>query len=278
MTLQDPRARRHVTAGLRMVITVALATLCVAASPATKHPDGALTYAKFCAACHDQTAPRIPPRSALARLSPQRIMRTLDFGLMMSVAYPMRREEREAVAAYLGGGKDSIAPPASALCAADIRILSSPSKANWTGWGPAADNMRFQRAADAGLDGSQIGNLKLKWSFGFPGDVIAFAAPTVISGTMFVGSAGGMVQALDARTGCIHWTYQAAGPVRTPPTITVDRGRQLLLFTDQIGGVYALEARTGRQAWKTRVETHEATRLTGAIAVHDGMAFVPAAS
>ena len=45
-------------------------------------------------------------------------MRTLDFGLMMSVAYPMRREEREAVAAFIGKGKDDIAPPASALCRA----------------------------------------------------------------------------------------------------------------------------------------------------------------
>jgi polyvinyl alcohol dehydrogenase (cytochrome) len=205
-------------------------------------------------------------------------MRTLDFGLMMSVAYPMRRDEREAVAAYLGKGKDDIAPPASALCRSDTRILSSVSKATWTGWGPAPDNTRFQSAAGAKLDGSQIGQLKLQWSFGFPGDVIAFAAPTVIRGTLFVGSAGGTVQALDARTGCIHWTYQAAGPVRTPPTVAVDNGRELLLFTDQVGGVYGLDAATGRQLWKTRVETHEATRLTGAIAVHEGLAFVPAAS
>lgn len=248
------------------------------AAEASKRPDGAQTWAKFCSSCHDQVAPRIPPREALTRLSPQRIMRTLDFGLMMSVAYPMRREEREAVAAYIGKGRDDIAPPASAMCGPGTRIMSSASKAAWTGWGPSPDNARFQDAASAGLDGSRIGNLKLKWSFGFPGDVIAFAAPTVLRGTMFVGSAGGMVQALDARTGCIHWSYQSGGPVRNPPTITQDAGRTLLLFTDQVGGVYALDAASGRQQWKTRVESHEATRLTGAIAVHDGLAFVPAAS
>jgi polyvinyl alcohol dehydrogenase (cytochrome) len=278
MRSQNSRARRRGADALALVLAIALAPLASAASPEAKRPDGAQTYAKFCAACHDQAAPRIPPRDALVRLSPQRIMRTLDFGLMMSVAYPMRREEREAVAAYLGKGKDSIAPPASALCKADTRIMSSASRAAWTGWGPAPDNTRFQGAAAAGLDAGQIGNLKLKWSFGFPGDVIAFAAPTIIRGTLFVGSAGGMLQALDARTGCIHWSYQAAGPVRTPPTVTEDRGRRLLLFTDQIGGVYALDATSGRQVWKTRVETHEATRLTGAIAIHDGLAFVPAAS
>lgn len=264
--------------GVALALIAGLCSTAGAAGANARRPDGAQTYAKFCAACHDQAAPRIPPRDALTRLSPQRIMRTLDFGLMMSVAYPMRREEREAVASFLGKGRDDIAPPASALCRADAHIMSSPSSAEWTGWGPAPDNTRFQDSTAAGLDGSRIGALKLKWSFGFPGDVIAFAAPTVLGGTLFVGSAGGRVQALDARTGCIHWSYQAAGPVRNPPTVTQDNGRTLLLFTDQVGGVYALEARTGKQVWKTRVESHEATRLTGAIAVHDGLAFVPAAS
>ena len=120
--------------------------------------------------------------------------------------------------------------------------------------------------------------LKLKWAYGFPGDVIAFAAPTLIDGTLFVGSAGGTIQALDAQSGCIQWTFEADGPVRTPPTIAEDSGRRLLLLTDQIGGVYALDARTGKQVWKTRVENHEATRLTGTIVTHAGLAFVPAAS
>jgi hypothetical protein len=44
---------------------------------------------------------RIPHRDALQKMSATRIMRTLDFGLMMSIAYPMRRDEREAVAAFL---------------------------------------------------------------------------------------------------------------------------------------------------------------------------------
>ncbi len=50
------------------------------------------------------------------------------------------------------------------------------------------------------------------------------------------------------------------------------------MFTDQNGGVYAVDARSGKARWTMRVEEHEATRLTGSIAVHDGVAFVPAAS
>ena len=51
-----------------------------------------------------------------------------------------------------------------------------------------------------------------------------------------------------------------------------------MVFSDQNGGVYALDARTGKQRWKKRVEEHEGTRLTGSPAVHDGVVFIPAAS
>ena len=107
---------------------------------------GAETYAKHCASCHDQTSPRVPPRDALAKMSPARILRTLDFGLMMSVAYPLRRDEREAVAAFLGKGADDTAPPAQAMCRSG-RPLQGASTQSWTGWSPSASNTRFQPAA-----------------------------------------------------------------------------------------------------------------------------------
>jgi polyvinyl alcohol dehydrogenase (cytochrome) len=259
---------------------IAIAALGSGSAFAQATPDatGAAVYARYCAACHDQATARTPPREALTRLSPQRILRTMDFGLMMSVAYPIPRDEREALAHYLGKGKDDVAPAAAAMCGADQRILSADTASHWSGWSPTQDNTRYQPAAAARIDASQLGKLKLKWAFAFAGDVIAFAAPTLARGTLFVGSAGGNVQALDARTGCIHWVYTANGPVRTPPTIALEGGRRVLLFTDQVGGVYSVDAQTGREIWKTRVEDHEATRLSGAIAVHEGIAFVPAAS
>lgn len=246
-----------------------------AASPPTR---GAAEYARYCAGCHDQAVTRAPPRDALARLSPRRILRTMDFGLMMSVAYGMSRDEREAVAHYLGQGEDDGTLPASAVCSARQGVFSQPRAAAWPSWSPAADNTRFAGARTAGLAGADLAKLQLKWAFGFPGDVIAFAAPTLVQGTLFVGSAGGTVQALDARTGCTHWRFEANGPVRTPPTVAQDGQRQLLLFTDQIGGVYAVDARTGKAAWNIKVETHDATRLSGTIVARDGIAYVPAAS
>jgi polyvinyl alcohol dehydrogenase (cytochrome) len=240
-------------------------------------PSGEQVYVQYCASCHDQVGARIPSRDALAKMSPARILRTLDFGLMMSIAYPIVREEREAVARFLGTGTDDVSPPASALCTADRPIMPGPARNSWTGWAPSAANTRFQDEG-GGLHGGNVGRLQLKWAYGFAGDVTAFAAPTVLNGTLFVGSAGGAVQALDAATGCLHWLYRASGPVRAAMTIAPEGAGNTLVFSDQNGLVYALDARTGREIWKKRVEEHEATRLTGSIAVHDGIAFVPAAS
>ena len=39
--------------------------------------------------------------------------------------------------------------------------------------------------------------------------------PTFAGGLIYVGSHSGAVYALDARTGCAHWTYQAGAEVRT---------------------------------------------------------------
>jgi polyvinyl alcohol dehydrogenase (cytochrome) len=240
--------------------------------------DGAAVYEKHCASCHEQNAARIPPRSALQKLSPARILKTLDFGAMMAIAYPIKRDEREAVAGFLGKGADEPPPPASAFCTADRRIMAAPARESWEGWSASAKNDRFQSLERAGLKASDVPRLKLKWAYGFAGDVLAFGAPTILNGTIFVGSAGGTVQALNAKSGCIHWVFQANGPVRSAMGVSREGSDTTLVFSDQNGGVYALDARTGKQRWRKRVEEHEATRLTGSPTVHEGVVFIPAAS
>jgi len=107
----------------------------------------------------------------------------------MTVAYPLARPEREAVAAYLGTPGAAPGPPPSAFCS-DRRVkLADTPKAAWNGWSPGSGNARFQPGDAAGLSIDQIGRLKLKWAFGFDGDVTAFSQPTVLDGQVFVGSA-----------------------------------------------------------------------------------------
>ena len=95
-------------------------------------------------------------------MSPSRILRTLDFGAMMSIAYPMRRDEREAVARFLGRGADDGRPPANAFCPADRRIMSGPARDGWPGWSPDTTNARFQPADRAGLTAADVPRLELR--------------------------------------------------------------------------------------------------------------------
>ena len=237
-------------------------------------PPGETVYNLHCAGCHSMPDARTPAREALQKLTVSRILKTLDFGVMMTVAYGLKRDEREAVAAYLGrpGGE---APPLPQVFCAD-RTVTLAELRGWNGWSPDPGNARYQRS---GFSVDQTKRLKLKWAFGFEGDTSAFAQPAVLGKYLFVGSAQGRVYALDAATGCIHWFFEADGPVRTAiVAAAVSRQRYVLLFSDQIGWVYGIDASNGKQIWKKKIEQHEATRLTGAPALYGGVAFFPAAS
>jgi polyvinyl alcohol dehydrogenase (cytochrome) len=233
-------------------------------------------YQRRCAACHDSASETAPPREALKQLSVARILRTLDFGVMINIAYVLDREEREAVANYLGVQRPDAPVPAQAYCKdRTVNIGASPSPV-WNGWGPDLSNTRY--TSSSGITLNQTAQLKLKWAYAFEGDVSAFGAPTVLGRTLFVGSAGGMVQALNTDSGCVRWVYQASGPVRSAMVAVPDGKTHVLVFTDLTGWAYGVEAESGKLLWKKKPEPHESTRLTGSAAVHDGVVFVPAAS
>jgi polyvinyl alcohol dehydrogenase (cytochrome) len=207
-----------------------------------------------------------------------RIMRSLDGGSMMTVAFTMSREERLAVAAYLGRPDAVSGPPASAFCPDRTIRLSARPSISWNGWSPGTSNTRFQPAEAAGVRAAQVPQLKLKWAFGFEGDVSSHTQPTVLDGHVFVGSAAGVVHAMRSDTGCLAWTFQANGPVRAAILAVPRDGGHALLFGDMTGWFYALRADTGAVLWKTHVEQHDSTRLTAAAAAHDGVVYVPVSS
>jgi len=260
---------------MKSSITFALFAI-LAALPCAAAVSGEAVYQKRCAACHDSAKETTPPRAALKQLSVARILRTLDFGVMINIAYALNREEREAVANYLGVQRPDRPVPPRAFCAdRTVTIGASPSPV-WNGWGPDLSNARY--TTTSGLTLNQVGKLKLKWAYGFEGDVSAFGAPTVLGQTLFVGSAGGAVQALSADTGCVRWMYQASGPVRSALVAVPNGQTHVLVFTDLTGWAYGLEAETGHLLWKKKPEEHESTRLTGSAAAQDGIVFIPAAS
>jgi hypothetical protein len=175
------------------------------ALPCAAAVSGEAVYQKRCASCHDGGNETAPPRDTLKQLSVSRILRTLDFGVMINVAYVLNREEREAVAKYLGVDRPDLPIPPQAYCSdRSVNIGESPSPV-WTGWGPDLSNTRY--TTSGGITLNQVGKLKLKWAYAFEGDVSAFGAPTVLGSTLFVGSAGGAVQALSTDSGCLRWVY-----------------------------------------------------------------------
>jgi polyvinyl alcohol dehydrogenase (cytochrome) len=239
---------------------------------------GEAVYAKRCAVCHEQVNDHIPSHESLKKLPAGRIMRAMDFGVMMSIAYPMSREDREAVAKYIGTPAADTPPPAAGFCSDRKVTVNDKAKYIWNGWSPSGDNTRFAPANLAGLTVDQAKHLKLKWAYGFEGDTTAFAPPAYFDGQLFLGSAGGMIQALKADTGCMQWYYQASGPVRSAIQVIPNGSGHALLFGDQTGWFYSLEAETGKLNWRKKVEDHDTARLTGAAMVHGDVVYVPVAS
>ena len=89
-----------------------------------------------------------------------------------------------------------------------------------TGWGVDLENSRFQPLVAGDLSSSNVSDLEVKWSFAYPNAFQARSQPVYGGGAVYVGSQDGSVWALDARTGCLRWSYQAKAEVRTGIVIT----------------------------------------------------------
>jgi polyvinyl alcohol dehydrogenase (cytochrome) len=235
-------------------------------------PDGAGIYKKNCAGCHEAGLPRVPTPEGLKIFSPEAVNRSLVSGAMRFQGTYLTLAERHAVAEFVTGKKFEPATGPQGMCA------GKPAKTltgEWNGWGLDSDNSRFQSAAAAGLTAAQTPALKLKWAFGFPGDFVAFSQPSVVGGKLYVGSSGGSVYALDAASGCTHWSFDAGAGVRT--AIVIGPG-PIAYFGDLQANVYAIDANTGNQLWKTRVDDYPVARVTGTPTLYNGRLYVPVSS
>ncbi|MGH9454773.1 MAG: PQQ-binding-like beta-propeller repeat protein, partial [Terriglobia bacterium] len=126
------------------------------------------------------------------------------------------------------------------------------------------------------LNVSDVRRLKLTWAFGFPGAYATFGQPTVYRERVFAGSEDGTVYSLDAKTGCIYWTYKAPSTVKTAVSIGL-KGRDAF-FGDVSGNVYVANALTAALIWKVHVDPHPAARITGSPLLWHGRLYVPVSS
>ncbi len=197
----------------------------------------------------------------------------MTVGKMKPNAQELSEKQMRRIAEWLSGRPlvdiDRSAAAMTNVCPDDADLGNPLTGARWLGWSPdQTTSARFQSADAAGLDAAEVPNLKLKWAFGLPGAATLRSQPTVGGGWLWVGSDNGMVYALDADTGCVHWSFEAQRPVIS--TISIgpmpgSPGRYAAYFGDFGANVYALDAESGKQLWTTRVEEHHAAAVSGSV-------------
>jgi polyvinyl alcohol dehydrogenase (cytochrome) len=171
--------------------------------------------------------------------------------------------------------------PEKNLCASRAEPVALGS-VQWNGWGRDLANTRYQ--PEPAIRAMDVPKLSLKWAFGFQGGT-EFGQPTMVDDRLFVTTSAGRIYALDAKTGCTYWTYDAPAGSRTAVSIgelgqakraaiprklkrtlahlDVIKAPSAAYFGDDSGAVYALDAQKGTLLWKTQVDTHPTARIVG---------------
>jgi polyvinyl alcohol dehydrogenase (cytochrome) len=272
----------------RFVPTLLLALLpasFLSASPlereatAASHPGRAL-FAEHCASCHTGSVPKAPGLEMMGYMAPGALARVLDDGVMRPMSEHLSAAEKLQVIGFVTGKEPSgeqEEPPL--LWCRQASVEAAQPYPNTIGWGVTPANTRAYTAELSALNRDNVGQLQLKWAFGFPDAVRARSQPLIAGGRVFVGSQDGTVYALDRDSGCVHWRFFARSEVRTGIIMaSAEEDKALLLFGDYLGYVYAVNPGTGELRWDNKVDDHPAATITGTPALHGDSVYVPVTS
>jgi polyvinyl alcohol dehydrogenase (cytochrome) len=247
-----------------------------AATAAAVVAHGETLFKARCASCHDPAVDRAPPKVALARRFPDDIATALKNGVMQPMAAGLSDEDIHAIATYLGADGMTEQAGDPPVCTSSGRF--SLAGRGWNGWSIDARNSRFQ--PDPGVSIAEVSRLKVKWSMTYTGG--RYGQPIIVGGRLFLTSSSGRIYSLDAKTGCMHWRFDADAGVRTTPMIGQLKGAApsgyLMYFGDFQRNVYALDAASGKLQWKMNIEKHPRSVLTGAPVLYQGLLYVPLSS
>jgi polyvinyl alcohol dehydrogenase (cytochrome) len=227
-----------------------------------------------------------PALSTLQESPPERIYDALTTGKMADQAAALSDVQKRQVSEWLA------ARPLGSADSGGIEHMQGQCTSNppfdpkagssWNGWSADLGNTRFQSVAAAGLQAADVPRLKLKWAFGLPQGADSFSQPTVVGGRVFFGSDNGFVYSVDARTGCVYWSFRAEGAMRSAPTVAPIKGhsgvRNAVFVGDMVNHTYAIDAQTGKKLWMTRVDTQPRSHMTASVKYYDGRLYVPISS
>ena len=176
---------------------------------------------------------------------------------------------------------------AAVLWASALSLLAMEAVA--ADWPCSGRDIHNTRNADDEhvLDSSRIAELRPLWTVTTDGNVAA--TPAVMDGLVYATDFGGSLWAVDAATGQIIWknaigsyTGVSGDVSRTTPAhwqgaLIMGDGAQAA-NTQEGAIVFALDAKSGRPKWRTKVEADPAAMITSAPIVDGGVVFVGTAS
>jgi polyvinyl alcohol dehydrogenase (cytochrome) len=241
-----------------------------------------------CMKCHGKPdMPQAPGVAALRENSAEKILEFLTTKLDarhsdMKLSDDDKKHVAEALSGrMLGSATVGDISKMPNRCAANPPMGDIASGPSWNGWGNGVSNNRYQPGDKAGITADQWPKLKLKWAFALPGGYTMNGQTAVVAGRVFVGSDAGWIYSLDAKTGCVYWSYMTKAAMRNAISVAPVKGRgttkYAAYFGDLKSNAYALDAQTGKELWVTKVDDNYAGRITGAPAVYDGRVYVPLA-
>lgn len=244
------------------------------------------TFQQRCALCHLTPTEKAPSGVEIRQMTPERIYASMTTGSMVKQAEAISDDLKKAIAIFMSGRQLYSSPAGDAKnmpnrCAdgANANPANSPS---WNGWGNDLANTRFQPAQAAGLTSAQVPQLKLKWAFGLPNSMTTSAQPTVWNGRVFVAGDNGYVYSLDAKSGCVHWSYEngsiVRGSITVGPITAQGASGNAIFFGDGRADIFAVDAISGKMIWKTKADPHVVARITAGLKVYNGVVIVPVSS
>jgi len=141
-------------------------------------------------------------------------------------------------------------------------MLRNPAPGDWLNW-RRTDNAWGYSPLDQ-INRQNVTQLQLAWSWAMDDTGANEATPLVYDGIMYLPNPRGVIQALDAATGDLIWQYRPAAS-KAAEGSDASRGiqRNIAIFGDKIfattgdAHIIAVDARTGKLAWDTKVANSE---------------------
>ncbi|MCB1615992.1 MAG: PQQ-binding-like beta-propeller repeat protein [Pseudomonadales bacterium] len=156
--------------------------------------------------------------------------------------------------------------------------LQHPLRVKSSGWSRELEQTRNYTQLQAGLNAEDLPKLELQWAFVFADTNQPRSLPAITRDAIFIGSQEGALWALDRESGCAYWRFQARKPIRNAVTVVDLDGSSFVVFGDDEGYAYGLNALTGEQIWEIELDDNPMAVITGSAVYYDHYIYMPVSS